>query len=173
GRAQPSFGNQVAATTTYRNCAGCAGGHDSVDTDVFSTAMPVDPAKALSSVTLPSRASQGQLHIFALGTSTTAMGGAVISSISPTTAAAGQVVTISGTGFGASQGTGYVAFTDLGTSWGALGHTAAFTVNSWSRSEEHTSELQSPDHLVCRLLLEKKKKKKKYTAKTRTYMNNK
>src|SRR5258708_23883313 len=30
---------------------------------------------------------------------------------------------------------------------------------SWSleRSEEHTSELQSPDHLVCRLLLEKKK----------------
>src|SRR5258708_11031391 len=31
--------------------------------------------------------------------------------------------------------------------------TAAWT----RRSEEHTSELQSPDHLVCRLLLEKKK----------------
>src|SRR5438552_12567265 len=31
-----------------------------------------------------------------------------------------------------------------------------------SRSEEHTSELQSPDHLVCRLLLEKKKKNKSY-----------
>src|SRR5438876_3531966 len=30
-----------------------------------------------------------------------------------------------------------------------------------SRSEEHTSELQSPVHLVCRLLLEKKKKKTK------------
>src|SRR5690348_17943123 len=30
-----------------------------------------------------------------------------------------------------------------------------------SRSEEHTSELQSPVHLVCRLLLEKKKKKKR------------
>src|SRR5438552_10393964 len=28
------------------------------------------------------------------------------------------------------------------------------------RSEEHTSELQSPDHLVCRLLLEKKKELK-------------
>src|SRR5258708_10518004 len=28
------------------------------------------------------------------------------------------------------------------------------------RSEEHTSELQSPDHLVCRLLLEKKKTNK-------------
>src|SRR5690348_17356601 len=29
-----------------------------------------------------------------------------------------------------------------------------------TRSEEHTSELQSPVHLVCRLLLEKKKKQK-------------
>src|SRR5690348_17649448 len=29
-----------------------------------------------------------------------------------------------------------------------------------TRSEEHTSELQSPVHLVCRLLLEKKKKKR-------------
>src|SRR6185436_16196035 len=37
------------------------------------------------------------------------------------------------------------------------------------RSEEHTSELQSPDHLVCRLLLDKKKKKKtKYNFKTKT-----
>src|SRR5690554_2729843 len=33
--------------------------------------------------------------------------------------------------------------------------------NALSRSEEHTSELQSRPHLVCRLLLEKKKKKKK------------
>src|SRR2546426_8855827 len=32
-------------------------------------------------------------------------------------------------------------------------------VTSASRSEEHTSELQSPCNLVCRLLLEKKKKK--------------
>src|SRR5690625_6603562 len=30
--------------------------------------------------------------------------------------------------------------------------------SAWSRSEEHTSELQSRGHLVCRLLLEKKKK---------------
>src|SRR5947209_17401048 len=30
---------------------------------------------------------------------------------------------------------------------------------TWSRSEEHTSELQSRQYLVCRLLLEKKKKK--------------
>src|SRR5437879_8825286 len=33
--------------------------------------------------------------------------------------------------------------------------------NAFFRSEEHTSELQSPMYLVCRLLLEKKKKKKK------------
>src|SRR5258708_9575487 len=32
-----------------------------------------------------------------------------------------------------------------------------FDIKVWDRSEEHTSELQSPDHLVCRLLLEKKK----------------
>src|SRR5258708_10275374 len=32
-----------------------------------------------------------------------------------------------------------------------------------TRSEEHTSELQSPDHLVCRLLLEKKKNQVTYT----------
>src|SRR5687768_17840563 len=38
-----------------------------------------------------------------------------------------------------------------------------------ARSEEHTSELQSRLHLVCRLLLEKKKKKKK----KRTRRNNK
>src|SRR5258708_10033270 len=37
------------------------------------------------------------------------------------------------------------------------------------RSEEHTSELQSPDHLVCRLLLEKKKKKINAYAKYTKY----
>src|SRR2546422_4794358 len=35
------------------------------------------------------------------------------------------------------------------------------------RSEEHTSELQSRLHLVCRLLLEKKKKKKKQKAQSK------
>src|SRR5258708_32045324 len=34
------------------------------------------------------------------------------------------------------------------------------------RSEEHTSELQSPDHLVCRLLLEKKKNQPKRNTNT-------
>src|SRR5438552_14468516 len=40
------------------------------------------------------------------------------------------------------------------------------------RSEEHTSELQSPDHLVCRLLLEKKKKKTTKTINTNTLKPN-
>src|SRR5207244_13377766 len=39
----------------------------------------------------------------------------------------------------------------------ALAHLDA--LYNFARSEEHTSELQSPDHLVCRLLLEKKKEK--------------
>src|SRR5258708_11757664 len=49
---------------------------------------------------------------------------------------------------------------------GFLGHgkmaAMLFTLPTFQqgRSEEHTSELQSPDHLVCRLLLEKKKKHK-------------
>src|SRR5258708_31771600 len=40
------------------------------------------------------------------------------------------------------------------------------------RSEEHTSELQSPDHLVCRLLLEKKNRprlRKDFKALPRAY----
>src|SRR2546426_1919898 len=36
---------------------------------------------------------------------------------------------------------------------------ASFEASAGERSEEHTSELQSPCNLVCRLLLEKKKKK--------------
>src|SRR5207248_11488796 len=50
------------------------------------------------------------------------------------------------------------------TVFNPTGNTQTFTVSEWkftvNRSEEHTSELQSPYDLVCRLLLEKKKKKK-------------
>src|SRR5690625_6816330 len=41
--------------------------------------------------------------------------------------------------------------------WCLCTQTAAFFNWTFSRSEEHTSELQSRGHLVCRLLLEKKK----------------
>src|SRR5205807_7346155 len=44
---------------------------------------------------------------------------------------------------------------------GSKRYTSWSSVLLGSRSEEHTSELQSPCNLVCRLLLEKKKKKKK------------
>src|SRR5258705_7454276 len=39
-----------------------------------------------------------------------------------------------------------------------------FDIRTRARSEEHTSELQSLRHLVCRLLLEKKKKSRSYTT---------
>src|SRR2546422_7422127 len=42
-----------------------------------------------------------------------------------------------------------------------------YTGASGARSEEHTSELQSRLHLVCRLLLEKKKKKKEQNRSSR------
>src|SRR5438552_4496022 len=40
---------------------------------------------------------------------------------------------------------------------GAMSRHRGLLAEAEGRSEEHTSELQSPDHLVCRLLLEKKK----------------
>src|SRR5690348_17808845 len=40
--------------------------------------------------------------------------------------------------------------------------TLTVMTSDYARSEEHTSELQSPVHLVCRLLLEKKKKHKRH-----------
>src|SRR5207244_7109002 len=40
---------------------------------------------------------------------------------------------------------------------GAAARRGSYPQRERVRSEEHTSELQSPDHLVCRLLLEKKK----------------
>src|SRR5256885_13068392 len=47
----------------------------------------------------------------------------------------------------------------------ANGGAAVTTTDFDGRSEEHTSELQSPCNLVCRLLLEKKKKPKQHQSK--------
>src|SRR2546422_3976307 len=49
--------------------------------------------------------------------------------------------------------------------WGKLrgwdyNYELVFQLGTFARSEEHTSELQSRLHIVCRLLLEKKKKNK-------------
>ncbi|MCQ4079440.1 GH92 family glycosyl hydrolase [Streptomyces sp. RB6PN25] len=134
GKAKPSFGNQIAATLPYRNCSGCSTGRDNATTYVYSTSLPVDPAKTLSSVMLPPTATQGQLHIFAIATSTQPLTGAVLASVIPATASAGQQVTVTGSGFGTSQGSGYLTFSDLGTTWGAPGSNA-LTLDSWSDSK--------------------------------------
>src|SRR5258708_21174133 len=58
----------------------------------------------------------------------------------------------------AETASGVALVLGIGTRYAALGACAVLAIAVYSlRSEEHTSELQSPDHLVCRLLLEKKK----------------
>ncbi len=52
--------------------------------------------------------------------------------LSPNPAAAGQTVTITGSGFGATQGSGYVQVLDNGVSWGAPGNAANFATPTWS-----------------------------------------
>src|SRR3712207_7024160 len=54
----------------------------------------------------------------------------------------------------------------VGTSSGSCSSTCACP---GARSEEHTSELQSRQYLVCRLLLEKKKKSHKHDIRARSY----
>jgi alpha-glucosidase (family GH31 glycosyl hydrolase) len=56
----------------------------------------------------------------------------VITSVSPSTAPAGQVVTVSGLDFGATQGDSYITFSDDGTNWGAPPDEATFSLDSWS-----------------------------------------
>src|SRR3712207_7938482 len=56
------------------------------------------------------------------------------------------------------QGGPSLAMTENGTGRGPR-DTTALDLRSGARSEEHTSELQSRQYLVCRLLLEKKKHK--------------
>src|SRR5438552_12569204 len=64
---------------------------------------------------------------------------------------------------------GFVLWATGGTE--GAGSAGGVALKCSERSEEHTSELQSPDHLVCRLLLEKKKKKREgHTAKTHEVM---
>src|SRR3712207_8410194 len=55
----------------------------------------------------------------------------------------------------------------------ADGWISSFPVRRSFRSEEHTSELQSRQYLVCRLLLEKKTRKKKGKRQLRNHSNTK
>jgi len=61
--AQPIAGNSVAATLPYRNGSG---GKQTLQTDVFYTAITLQTGKAVTSVTLPTAANQGKLHVFAM-----------------------------------------------------------------------------------------------------------
>jgi Glycosyl hydrolases family 31/Domain of unknown function (DUF5110)/NPCBM-associated, NEW3 domain of alpha-galactosidase/Carbohydrate binding module (family 35)/IPT/TIG domain len=58
-----------------------------------------------------------------------------ITSVSPSTASAGQVVTVTGANFGATQGESYITFSDDGTNWGAPPDLATFSLDSWSDNE--------------------------------------
>src|SRR5438876_1769848 len=66
--------------------------------------------------------------------------------------------------FGSVWGVGRIPYLGPWIAWQLLG----WIFCAIQRSEEHTSELQSPVHLVCRLLLEKKKKNNNQCPKCRT-----
>src|SRR5437762_8835200 len=82
-----------------------------------------------------------------------------------------RAITVGGVGYLLYIGASTI-YRSVGTTEGALAPARKPLSGAWSlfafqfanpkawRSEEHTSELQSPMYLVCRLLLEKKKKKK-------------
>src|SRR5437763_11831529 len=62
------------------------------------------------------------------------------------------------------------ACSGIGPQGGLYDDGLARTGRSSERSEEHTSELQSPMYLVCRLLLEKKKKQKQQNHTTSNHI---
>jgi hypothetical protein len=132
GASGPAYGNTLVASTSYRNSSSDI--PQKVGTDIFEASLPVETGKTLVSVTLPPAPGAGAIHIFDIGTSTTPMTGPVITTLTPTTASAGQKVTITGSGFGATQGNGYVQFQDNGTSWGCgpCGNAATLSIDSWS-----------------------------------------
>ncbi|MBV9795780.1 MAG: hypothetical protein JO016_17780 [Actinobacteria bacterium] len=61
-----SFGNGTAASMSYRNSA--SGTSQQIGTKIFTTNIALQAGKTVVSVTLPTRADQGELHVFALGT---------------------------------------------------------------------------------------------------------
>ncbi|MBO0745633.1 MAG: IPT/TIG domain-containing protein, partial [Candidatus Dormibacteraeota bacterium] len=130
GSSSPTGGNLRVATTTYRNCD--CGNRQTLETYVFYAGLPVDPSRTLTSITFPAGANTGSLHVFSIGTSATPVTGPVLLGVQPATASSGQQVTITGSGFGSTQGSGYVAFTDGGSSWGAPGDPGTVPIDSWS-----------------------------------------
>jgi len=58
-----------------------------------------------------------------------------ITSISPTTADPSTHVVVTGTNFGANQGSGFLKFSDNGVNWGAPGDAAPFTLVKWTNTQ--------------------------------------
>ena len=62
----PSYGNAIAATTTYRDST--AGGNQGIQTYLFEADAALTGGKTVTSVTVPASTDDGQFHIFAIGT---------------------------------------------------------------------------------------------------------
>lgn len=129
----PQYGNSIVANMPYRYEGGS---YQKLEMYMFATLIPINPDKTVASVTLPmaSDVSGGSLHVFAVAESDQVVPVPTISSISPTSAGAGDIVTLTGTNFGTSQGSGFVHFADNGTNWGEPQNDATFKVDSWSNT---------------------------------------
>jgi Glycosyl hydrolases family 31 TIM-barrel domain/Glycosyl hydrolase family 31 C-terminal domain/Domain of unknown function (DUF5110)/NPCBM-associated, NEW3 domain of alpha-galactosidase/IPT/TIG domain len=102
----------------------------------WSVTAPPSPAGQTQAATLSATASYTDDTTGAPVTQTAQQRATpVITSVSPATASAGQVVTVSGVNFGASQGSSYVTFSDAGTNWGAPPDLATFSLDSWSDNQ--------------------------------------
>lgn len=65
----------------------------------------------------------------------TIQGAPTITGVSPSSAGAGDLVTVTGSNFGAVQDDSYLAFHDNGVNWGAPGNAAPFQIVSWSNTQ--------------------------------------
>jgi Glycosyl hydrolases family 31 TIM-barrel domain/Glycosyl hydrolase family 31 C-terminal domain/Domain of unknown function (DUF5110)/NPCBM-associated, NEW3 domain of alpha-galactosidase/IPT/TIG domain len=120
----------TSATTAPSLAAGAA------LTASWSVTAPATPAGATQAATLSATASYTDDATGAPVTQTAAeQATPVITAVSPGTASVGQVVTVSGVNFGASQGSSYITFSDAGTNWGAPPDLATFSLDSWSDNQ--------------------------------------
>jgi uncharacterized protein DUF5110/alpha-galactosidase-like protein/IPT/TIG domain-containing protein len=119
-------------------------------TPTTASSLPADGTLTASwAVTAPTTPSgqQQQATLSASATYTDAVSGQTetdtaqqaptpaITSVAPSTASAGQTVTVTGTNFGANQDGAYTTFSDDGTNWGAPPDSATFTLSSWSNNK--------------------------------------
>ncbi len=128
----------VTSTTTPSLGAG------SSVTASWSVTAPAAPAGQTQTATLSATASYTDTTTGEPVTVTTRQTPTpVITSVSPATASAGQVVTVSGVNFGATQDSSYITFSDDGTNWGAPPDLATFSLDGWS-SDSITFTIPSP-----------------------------